>query len=57
MQYGLIAGADAKKRRELLGDELRIGYTNAKQLEKRLKMFRITDDQFVAAMQGVEENL
>lgn len=57
VQYGLIAGADAKKRRELLGDELRIGYTNAKQLEKRLKMFRITDDQFVAAMQVVEENL
>lgn len=57
VQYGLIAGADAKKRRELLGDELRIGYTNAKQLEKRLKMFRITDDEFVAAMKIVEENL
>lgn len=34
LDYGLIAGAQAKEKREKLGDELRIGYTNGKQLEK-----------------------
>lgn len=33
LDYGLIAGAQAKEKREKLGDELRIGYTNGKQLE------------------------
>ena len=53
--HGLIAGAKAKEKREKLGDELRIGYTNGKQLEKRLKMFRITPEEFVQAMKKVEE--
>ena len=55
--YGLIAGAQARERREKLGDELKIGYTNAKQLEKRLMMFRITEDQLHEAMKKVEETL
>lgn len=55
--YGLIAGAHAKVRREKLGDELRIGYTNGKQLTKRLRMFRITQDQLQEAMQKVEAEL
>ncbi|AQP53541.1 ribonuclease M5 [Vagococcus penaei] len=38
---GLIAGKHARKRREQLGDILRIGYTNGKQLRKRLDMFQI----------------
>lgn len=57
INYGLIAGADAKVRREKLGDELRIGYTNSKQLIKRLKMFRITEDELIAAMKKVEESI
>ncbi|KAF1303551.1 ribonuclease M5 [Enterococcus sp. JM9B] len=57
MEYGLIAGTNAKQRREKLGDELRIGYTNSKQLEKRLQMFRITEEEFLAAMAKVEEQL
>ncbi|MFV0558697.1 MAG: ribonuclease M5 [Enterococcus sp.] len=56
LEYGLIAGANAKERREKLGDELRIGYTNAKQLEKRLAMFRITEEELARAMAIVEEN-
>lgn len=56
IEYGLIAGSDAKARREALGDELRIGYTNAKQLEKRLRMFRITSEELADAMKKVEEN-
>ncbi|KFN92706.1 ribonuclease M5 [Tetragenococcus muriaticus] len=57
LNYGLIYGSQAKRRRELLGDELRIGYTNGKQLEKRLAMFRITPEALEKAMGHVEENL
>ena len=53
ISHGLIA--EAKEKRENLGDELRIGYTNGKQLEKRLKMFRITPEEFAQAMKKVEE--
>ncbi|MGC3549555.1 DUF4093 domain-containing protein, partial [Enterococcus faecium] len=55
LDYGLIAGAQAKETREKLGDELRIGYTNGKQLEKRLKMCRITPKELAQAMKIVEE--
>ena len=55
ISHGLIAGAQAKEKREKLGYELRIGYTNGKQLEKRLKMFRITPEEFAQAMKKVEE--
>lgn len=55
LDYGLIAGAQAKEKREKLGDELRIGYTNGKQLEKRLKMFRVTPKELAQAMKIVEE--
>ena len=55
--YGLIAGPQAKERLEKLGDELRIGYTNGKQLAKRLAMFRITAAELAAAMKIVEETL
>ncbi|MDR2465444.1 MAG: ribonuclease M5 [Streptococcaceae bacterium] len=47
VEYGLLAGKNSKQRREKLGDELRIGYTNGKQLVKRLKMFRIERDEFL----------
>lgn len=55
--YGLIAGEQAKARRVLLGEYLGIGYTNGKQLEKRLAMFRISKGQLNDAMKKVEENL
>lgn len=57
LAYGLIAGVGAKEKRERLGDLLRIGYTNGKQLEKRLAMFRITDAELAEAMKTVEEEL
>lgn len=50
---GLIAGKDAKKRRELLGEKLNIGYTNGKQLQKRLKMFQIDKERFTKAMKEI----
>ncbi|MFC0234079.1 ribonuclease M5 [Vagococcus entomophilus] len=52
---GLIAGAKAKKRRERLGELLKIGYTNGKQLEKRLAMFRIEPATFLHAMEKITE--
>ncbi|MHC5227165.1 ribonuclease M5 [Enterococcus sp. LJL99] len=55
LDYGLIAGTHAKERREKLGDELRIGYTNSKQLTKRLKMFRITERELRETMDKLQD--
>ncbi|GLY12831.1 ribonuclease M5 [Bacillus badius] len=50
---GLIGGAQAKERRKRLGEKLRIGYTNGKQLYNRLLMFQITQEQFAQALKEV----
>jgi ribonuclease M5 len=55
MIAGLIGGSTAKKRREILGQFLKIGYANGKQLHKRLLMFQITKEQFKEAMVRVLE--
>lgn len=41
IRLGFLAGKDSRKRREFLGKELRIGYSNGKQLLKRLELFGI----------------
>ena len=41
IRLGFLAGNDSRKRREFLGEELRIGYSNGKQLLKRLELFGI----------------
>ncbi|WP_096186141.1 ribonuclease M5 [Evansella halocellulosilytica] len=51
---GLLAGKGAKQRREKLGATLKIGYTNGKQLLKRLHQFRVTKEEFIAALQQIE---
>lgn len=51
----LVGGIMAKKRRIKLGNNLGIGYNNAKQLYKRLKMFQITENEFDLAMNKVNE--
>ncbi|OIJ17559.1 ribonuclease M5 [Anaerobacillus alkalilacustris] len=59
MAFGLIGGKNARKRRERLGDLLKIGFTNGKQLYKRLLMFKITKEEFSEAICQVlkeEEN-
>jgi len=53
INFGLIAGPHAKKRRELLGEKLNIGYTNGKQLKKRLNMFQIDKETFTIAMKEI----
>lgn len=50
---GLIGGNRSKDRRERLGELLRIGYTNGKQLHKRLKMFQIKQEEFAEAIQTI----
>jgi ribonuclease M5 len=58
IHFGLIAGNQAKNRREKLGSILKLGYTNGKQLHKRLQMFQISKEVFAEAMANViqEEN-
>ncbi|MGZ4161828.1 MAG: ribonuclease M5 [Neobacillus sp.] len=55
---GLIGGEGSKERRIVLGKLLKIGYTNGKQLHKRLMMFQISKKEFAEAIAVVrqEEN-
>lgn len=52
---GLIGGAGAKERREKLGKMLKIGYTNGKQLHKRLMMFQISREDFAKAIKVIRQ--
>ena len=52
---GLIDGAGAKERRRQLCEYLRIGYVNGKQLQKRLNLFQITQEEFEEALKHLEE--
>lgn len=51
MRMGLLRGNDSRRRREYLGEELRIGYSNGKQLLKRLELFGITLAEVEEAME------
>ena len=50
IRLGLLLRNDSRKRREFLGQELRIGYTNGKQLLKRLQMFGVGVTEVEEAM-------
>ncbi|MER0123806.1 ribonuclease M5 [Streptococcus sp. ZJ93] len=54
IRLGFLAGSDSRKRREYLGEQLRIGYTNGKQLLKRLEMFGISLAEVEEVMEGYE---
>ena len=56
MRLGLLMGNDSRKRREYLGEELRIGYCNGKQLIKRLELFGISLAEVEDAMKSYENN-
>ncbi len=47
-------GSDSRKRREYLGEALRIGYCNGKQLLKRLELFGISLAEVEATMKSYE---
>lgn len=55
LDAGLIGGPGSKTKREKLGLKLKIGYTNGKQLYKRLNMFQITREAFLKAMFEIEQ--
>lgn len=57
MRLGLLMGGDSRKRREFLGEELRIGYCNGKQLLKRLELFGITLAELEVALAAYTEGL
>jgi ribonuclease M5 len=49
---GLLGSEGSRERRTRVGECLRIGYTNGKQLLKRLQMFQITKEQLFQAVEG-----
>ncbi|EOT40511.1 ribonuclease M5 [Enterococcus columbae] len=55
MALGLIAGPKAKGLRQAIGERLAIGYTNGKQLAKRLAMFEISEATLRSTLKKVEE--
>lgn len=55
MQHGLLGGPGASGRREKLGELLKIGHANGKQLLKRLQMFRISKNEFERAIKQIEQ--
>jgi len=56
IRLGFLAGADSRKRREYLGEALRIGYSNGKQLLKRLELFGVTLVEVEEAMKSYENS-
>lgn len=56
MSAGLTGRSDSKHRRKIIGKELRLGYMNAKQLHKRLNMFRVTPAEFEQALKALYSN-
>lgn len=55
IRLGFLAGADSRKRREFLGQRLRIGYSNGKQLLKRLELFGVSLAEVEATMKDYKE--
>ena len=55
MAAGLIGGAGARERRERIGKILKIGYTNGKQLHKRLMVFEISREAFAKAIKVIRQ--
>ncbi|MBO9598400.1 MAG: ribonuclease M5 [Cohnella sp.] len=54
LDAGLIVHASSARRRERMGELLGIGYANGKQFHKRCIMFRITREEFAAALEQLE---
>lgn len=54
-EVGLRGGKNSKQLRIRLGEELRIGYTNSKQLQKRLTLFNISEEQVVETLKKIQE--
>ncbi|WP_044482613.1 ribonuclease M5 [Paenibacillus antibioticophila] len=55
IEAGLIVHPEAAARRRYVGEMLGIGYCNGKQLFKRLSVFRISREEFAAALNNLEK--
>lgn len=55
IEAGLIVGENCSHRRERLGEILRIGKTNGKQLRNRLNMFQISREDFLQAIEAMDK--
>jgi len=54
MKMGLIGRDYSAELRGKLGWELRIGYTNGKQLKKRLELFGMSEDEVERSLEELE---
>lgn len=54
---GLLGGTGSRRKREILGDILGIGYCNGKQLTSRLASFDIGAEEFQMAVEKMEEKI
>lgn len=52
---GLMGGEHSKDMRIRLGEELNIGYTNSKQLQKRLTLFNISQEKVIKTLENIEK--
>mgnify|MGYP001495042431 CR=1 FL=1 len=55
VDLNFVGGGNARRRREQLGNILKIGYMNAKQLYKRLNAFQITPQELESALRKMKE--
>ncbi len=55
--HGLVGREDSKKRREILGDILGIGYANGKKFLSRLNSFGISREDFNNGVKALEEKI
>ena len=55
IKLGLIGGSNSKQKREKLGNILGIGYGNSKQFLNRLNNFGITKEEFIEALEAMED--
>ena len=52
---GLICDPAAAERRKIMGELLGIGYCNGKQFFKRLTVFKISREEFLNALERLED--
>lgn len=55
IEAGLVGGPGSKERRVEVGRRLGIGYTNAGQLHKRLRLLQITREEFLRVVDMLEQ--
>ncbi len=54
--FGLAGGKDSRNLRDKVGHELGIGYGNAKQFLSRLNGFGISKEEFIKAIERIQED-